>query len=227
MSFCIAVKNLFNYDPLIPPPYAGADCFYLTDNQKSVPILERLGWKRVVFYETPSDVPKEKKREYCRDFRIYPERYIPEIANYHYVLMTDANVRRLNRNIGRFVRSCGDLSMVVDDSYYSLHRNNLEREFDSSLASKRWSYQHDRFRQKREEYSQAHDLSKIPVCSAKYMVFNNRNRNEELLSFLLEEWRDFLQGNIIVSIASEKFPLSVKRGKLPRPNKIVSHLAQH
>ncbi len=224
-TYCIIVRNFFNYDKISPPPIPNVDCYYLTNDIKSVEQLQKLGWK-VVYRETAQDIPITLKRVICRDVKCFPEKYIPNIHDYDYTLCMDASVIKLNPKISNFVFSCENYCLLLDATFYPKGSNNLMAEFSRSITQKRWSYQHEKFRCKRIEYSKSYNLSKIPVCSAKYIVINNKEKKKhpELFDFMLKEWEYFLQGNIILSIASNKYPNLVKLGNLPRPNKHARHL---
>lgn len=214
------VKNLFDYEIVVPPPNNLPKTFetvYVTDNDINCNLAKDLGWgivKKVENYLHVTD--KFHRRRIISFINSFPHKVCPEVIDYKFVFVCDSNIIRLWDEYMRFTSNCtSDNALFVTSGYYSGVRDTIMGERDASLGIARWSYNRDEINSSTERYinelnKKNIDLTKLSVVSAKYIGWNLRHKDYDLLSNnLYSEGSINLQGNIILTYLSGLFPNSV------------------
>jgi len=214
-KIALLVINLNNYDPLIAPPFDknifDIKTFYITSNVENVDTLKNLGWDHINIEMEDVRVEHLPYNIKLMDHHLYPERMFPELLNYDTLIVIGANVNKLSDNfLEEWIHSIGDKSILLDDIYYGIPGrgdNSLSAEFARSMQL-RWKKSWNNMKEAKKRYENGgFNLDNIKVCSAKYVIINMKNKikNNHIWEFLEKEFDTHLQGNIIYSIASEKF----------------------
>ena len=196
-----------------PPPTQKIPCFYFSDDAGREALASKMGWKFVLCHLPEASGPRERRWQVV-ECKLHPERFSQEIMGFDITIYVDANVKRLGRTfLEQWVPRLGDKAILLNCGHYKGNKNNVLSEYSRSFQ-RRWDHSHDDFRRSRDEWKSRLDLERIPVCSAKYVVVNMRKKPQapEIWRFLEEEHRKHIQGNIIYSIASEKFKDMIERG---------------
>jgi hypothetical protein len=211
MKICLLFKNLFSYDIVLPPPINlpdNIDSIYLTDNKEVQKETLEKGWKySYITEEFLSSTSSFEKRKVIAYINCYPEKVIPEINKYDYVFICDSNVVKLDTNYGEFINNSSEkYALYVTSGYYSGLNNNILRELERSVVSKRWSYNFKNMIASTNEYlkiieNMKIDYKSIPVVSAKYIGWNIHHERKNIIAdYVFNEYSKHLQGNIIFSM---------------------------
>ena len=211
------VKNLFNYEIVVSPPNNLPDNFetvYVTDNDVNCDLAKNLGWgivKKVEDYLHVTD--KFQRRQVIGFINSFPHKVCPEVIDYKFVFVCDSNIIRLWDEYTVFTSNCtSDNALFITSGYYSNSRDTIMSERDESIRVSRWSYNRDEINSSTEKYiselkENNVDLSTLSVVSAKYIGWNLRHKDYDLLSNkLYSEYSINLQGNIILTYMSGLFP---------------------
>ena len=214
------VKNLFNYEIVVSPPNNLPDNFetvYVTDNDVNCDLAKNLGWgivKKVEDYLHVTD--KFQRRQVIGFINSFPHKVCPEVIDYKFVFVCDSNIIRLWDEYTVFTSNCtSDNALFMTSGYYSNSRDTIMGERDESIGVSRWSYNRDEINSSTEKYiselkENNVDLSTLSVVSAKYIGWNLRHKDYDLLSNkLYSEGSINLQGNIILTYMSGLFPNSI------------------
>jgi hypothetical protein len=207
------VKNLFNYEKVIPPPTNLPEIFetiYLTDNDVNCELAKNLGWKIVKKIEQFLSVQdKFERRKIIAFINSFPHRLVPEVLDYKFVFVSDSNIVRIWDEYINFTQSCTEkFALFVTSGYYSDGRDNIMAECNQSANIERWDYNKNQIIDSTNRYLEELNKSNIDaetlsVVSAKYIGWNLHHEKYELLSNLLfKEGNENLQGNIILSYMS-------------------------
>jgi len=219
MSNIFLVKNLYNYEKVIPPPTnlsKDMTTAYLTDSDYNCEIAKSMGWdivkKTDLFLET---VGKFERRVHVGFINSFPQKLVPEILDFKFTFVCDSNIVSLFDGYNKFVQSCvEDKGLYVTSGYYSGGRDNMIEECKASLYG-RWSYNQNGILKSTEEYietlkSKNINPMNLSVVSAKFLGWNFRHKNyEELSNFLYKEYCRNLQGNIILTYMTGLFQESI------------------
>jgi hypothetical protein len=219
MSNIFLVKNLYNYEKVIPPPVnlkTGMTTVYITDSDYNCEIAKSLGWdivkKTDLFLNT---VDKFKRRVHVGFINTFPHKIVPEILDFKLTFVCDSNIVSLFNGYNKFMDSCSeDNALFVTSGYYSGQRDNMIEECKASLYG-RWSYNQEGILKSTQDYIDILNFKKInplslSVVSGKFLGWNfNHNKYEELSNFLYKEYCRSLQGNIILTYMSGLFKESI------------------
>jgi hypothetical protein len=211
------VKNLYNYEQVIPPPSNLPDNFvsvYVTDNEINSNLAKDLGWDIVKKTEEFLNITdKFGRRKVISYINSFPHKVAPEILDYNFVFVCDSNVVRLWDNYKNFINSCSsEYALFITTGYYSGKRNTIMSECDVSSSLIRWSYNKNEIINSTKRYvdeliENNVDVKKLSVSSAKYIGWNLKHENYDLLSNILyNEGCENLQGNIILTYMSGLYP---------------------
>jgi len=211
------VKNLFNYEKVIPPPTNLPENFetvYLTDNDNNCDIAKNLGWGIVKKIEQFLNIEdKFERRKIIAFINSFPHRLVPEVLDYKFVFVSDSNIVRIWDEYINFTENCTEKSaLFVTSGYYSDERDTMLQECYDSANTGRWSYNSNEIITSTNRYifelkQNNVDAEILSVVSAKYIGWNLRHEKFELLSNLLyKEGCENLQGNIILTYISGMYP---------------------
>ena len=210
------VKNLYNYEKVIPPPSnlpKNLKTVYITDTEENKIKALNLGWdivkKTNIFNGIENKFDRRKSVAFINS---YPLRVVPEITDARFIFICDSNIVNLWGLYENFVRSCSeDFTLFVTSGYYVGDRDTIMSECDHSCVANRWSYNHREIKNCTNRYikdlnEKNVDVSKLSVVSAKYIGWNVNHPNYNNLSdFLYKEYSENLQGNIILTYMSGIF----------------------
>jgi len=207
------VKNLFNYEKVIPPPTNLAENFqtiYLTDNDINCELAKKLGWGIVKKIEQFLNVEdKFERRKIIAFINSFPHKLVPEVLDYNFVFVSDSNIVRLWDEYIVFTQNCSnEFALFVTSGYYSDDRDTIMAESNQSANTERWAYNKNEIIDSTNRYltelkEKNIDVDNLSVVSAKYIGWNLHHEKYELLSNLLfKEGSENLQGNIILSYMS-------------------------
>ena len=213
--------NLWDYDPVISPPLGNlCDSFYITESRKNYNKALLLGWSKAILTHIDAYTPKLERRKETAEYRLYPERFIKELTEYDLVIMCDSNVKKLHDDFLNYAKSIGNNVLLLDAHFYKGDENNLYAEYDRTFKQKRWAYDFKNITYSMERYAQIVNLNQCKVCSAKYKIWNYRHpRRQEIADWIYDEKMKHIQGNIILSEASQLFDDYIKVGDMPRIGK--------
>ena len=207
------VKNLFNYEKVIPPPTNLPENFqtvYLTDNDINCELAKNLGWGIVKKIEQFLNVEdKFERRKIIAFINSFPHKLVPEVLDYKFVFVSDSNIVRLWDEYIVFTQNCSnEFALFVTSGYYSIDRDTIMAECNQSANTERWAYNKNEIIDSTNRYltelkEKNIDVDNLSVVSAKYIGWNLHHEKYELLSNLLfKEGSENLQGNIILSYMS-------------------------
>jgi hypothetical protein len=207
------VKNLFNYEKVIPPPTNLPENFqtvYLTDNDINCELAKNLGWGIVKKIEQFLNVEdKFERRKIIAFINSFPHKLVPEVLDYKFVFVSDSNIVRLWDDYIVFTQNCSnEFALFVTSGYYSDDRDTIMAECNQSANTERWAYNKNEIIDSTNRYltelkEKNIDVDNLSVVSAKYIGWNLHHEKYELLSNLLfKEGSENLQGNIILSYMS-------------------------
>jgi len=207
------VKNLFNYEKVIPPPTNLPENFqtvYLTDNDINCELAKNLGWGIVKKIEQFLNVEdKFERRKIIAFINSFPHKLVPEVLDYKFVFVSDSNIVRLWDDYIVFTQNCSnEFALFVTSGYYSDDRDTIMAESNQSANTERWAYNKNEIIDSTNRYltelkEKNIDVDNLSVVSAKYIGWNLHHEKYELLSNLLfKEGSENLQGNIILSYMS-------------------------
>ena len=207
------VKNLFNYEKVIPPPTNLPENFqtvYLTDNDINCELAKNLGWGIVKKIEQFLNVEdKFERRKIIAFINSFPHKLVPEVLDYKFVFVSDSNIVRLWDEYIVFTQNCSnEFALFVTSGYYSDDRDTIMAESNQSANTERWDYNKNEIIDSTNRYltelkEKNIDVDNLSVVSAKYIGWNLHHEKYELLSNLLfKEGSENLQGNIILSYMS-------------------------
>jgi len=207
------VKNLFNYEKVIPPPTNLPENFqtvYLTDNDINCELAKNLGWGIVKKIEQFLNVEdKFERRKIIAFINSFPHKLVPEVLDYKFVFVSDSNIVRLWDEYIVFTQNCSnEFALFVTSGYYSDGRDTIMAECNQSANIERWAYNKNEIIDSTNRYltelkEKNIDVDNLSVVSAKYIGWNLHHEKYELLSNLLfKEGSENLQGNIILSYMS-------------------------
>jgi len=207
------VKNLFNYEKVIPPPTNLPENFqtvYLTDNEINCELAKNLGWGIVKKIEQFLNVEdKFERRKIIAFINSFPHKLVPEVLDYKFVFVSDSNIVRLWDEYIVFTQNCSnEFALFVTSGYYSDDRDTIMAECNQSANTERWAYNKNEIIDSTNRYltelkEKNIDVDNLSVVSAKYIGWNLHHEKYELLSNLLfKEGSENLQGNIILSYMS-------------------------
>jgi hypothetical protein len=211
------VKNLYNYEKIVPPPSNLPDNFttvYVTDNDTNTNLAKDLGWgivkKTEEFLNITDKFGRRKSISYINSF---PHKVVPEVLDYDFVFVCDSNIVRLWDKYIDFTNKClSKYSLFVTSGYYSGNRNTIISECDASSNVSRWSYNKTEIIESTNRYinklnENNVDINNLSIVSAKYIGWNLKHDKYEFLSNLLySEYCENLQGNIILTYMSGLYP---------------------
>jgi hypothetical protein len=224
MKLAYCSFNLFGYEHITPPPKNLPKefiTFYVTDSVENVNESEKLGWTHGVLFEKFKDeTDKFKKRIAVSYLKIFFDKILPDIENFDLVFFVDSNVVRLFDGWFDFVQDSieNKNSFVINTTkgWYignDKHRNTIKHELELSLVQARWSYNFDSMRKRVNEYiKELNELNESgPIVSAKYICWNTKHQDKSFIqNIFFEESTIHLQGNIILSYLSGKYPTNVR-----------------
>jgi hypothetical protein len=207
------VKNLFNYEKVIPPPTNLPENFqtvYLTDNDINCELAKNLGWGIVKKIEQFLNVEdKFERRKIIAFINSFPHKLVPEVLDYKFVFVSDSNIVRLWDEYIVFTQNCSnEFALFVTSGYYSDDIDTIMAECNRSANTERWAYNKNEIIDSTNRYltelkEKNIDVDNLSVVSAKYIGWNLHHEKYELLSNLLfKEGSENLQGNIILSYMS-------------------------
>lgn len=207
------VKNLFNYEKVIPPPTnlpKNFETVYLTDNDNNCELAKNLGWGIVKKIEQFLNVEdKFERRKIIAFINSFPHKLVPEVLDYNFVFVSDSNIVRLWDEYIIFTQNCSnEFALFVTSGYYSDERNTIMAECNQSANTERWSYNKKEIIDSTNRYicelnENNINVELLSVVSAKYIGWNLHHEKYELLSNLLfKEGSENLQGNIILTYIS-------------------------
>lgn len=211
------VKNLFNYEKVIPPPTNLPENFvtvYLTDNDVNCELAKNLGWKIVKKIEQFLTVQdKFERRKIIAFINSFPHKLVPEVLDYKFVFVSDSNIVRIWDEYINFTESCTEKSaLFVTSGYYSDEQDTIMAECNQSANTERWAYNKNEIIYSTNRYlielkEKNIDVNNLSVVSAKYIGWNLHHEKYEMLSELLfKEGTQNLQGNIILTFMSGMYP---------------------
>jgi hypothetical protein len=213
MSKYFLVKNLFNYERVIPPPInlpKELKTVYLTDSDQNAQKASELGWDVVKKTEEFLNVQGKFERRKCIGYiNSFPLKVVPEISDASFVFICDSNITRLWELYENFVQSCNEnFALFVTSGYYQGHRDNIRVECQVSCGSNRWRYNFNEIKNSTERYinelvQNKIDINSLSIVSAKYIGWNVNHADYEMMSNILyKEYCENLQGNIILTYMS-------------------------
>jgi hypothetical protein len=206
------VKNLYNYEQVIPPPLNLPDNFitvYVTDNDTNGNLAKNLGWDYVNITDKFNNVTDLfQKRISIAYINSFPHEFIDTNIDYRLICVCDSNIISLWDTFYNFVEKCDDNhSLFITNGYYSGHRNTLISELNHSNQS-RWSYNYQNIKKSYNDYQKeltevGVDINSLGVCSAKYIIWNPSHKSyKKITEKLYEKYCFNLQGNIILTYMS-------------------------
>jgi hypothetical protein len=210
------VKNLYNYEKVIPPPSnlpKNLKTVYITDTEENKIKALNLGWDIVKKTDIFNGIDnKFDRRKSVAFINSYPLQVVPEITDARFIFICDSNIINLWNLYNNFVMSCSeDFTLFVTSGYYSGDRDTIMSECNHSCAASRWSYNHFEIKNCTNRYiedlnEKNVDVNKLSVVSAKYIGWNVNHPDYKYLSdFLYKEYSENLQGNIILTYMSGIF----------------------
>ena len=209
------VKNLYDYEEIIPPPTnlpSGLTTVYITNSPYTAEFAEQCGWDIVKLITLPYTEDKFARRKRVADINCFPALYAPEVKDGEMVFVCDSNIVRLWDGYVDFINSYnGDKPLAVTSGYYKGKRDNIWRECEVSCNVDRWKYNHKAIREATDGYineilnMNVGDRENDPsIVSAKYIGWNIHHPNYgEIANILYDEYSKHLQGNIILTYMSE------------------------
>jgi hypothetical protein len=211
------VKNLYNYEKVIPPPPNIPDNFvtvYVTDNDINYKKAKELGWDIVKKTEEFLNITdKFDRRKVIAYINSFPHKIVPEILDYKFVFVCDSNIVRLWDNYKNFTETCSEeFALFITTGYYSGERDTIMAECNLSASLIGWSYNKNEIINSTKRYvdiltKNNVNLNKLSVVSAKYIGWNLKHEKYDLLSNILyNEGCENLQGNIILTYMSGLYP---------------------
>jgi len=213
MNDYFLVKNLYNYEVVIPPPRnlpLGLKTVYVTDTDENCEIAKNLGWdfvKKTELFIGRED--KFERRKSIAYINSYPVKVVPEISDARFIFICDSHINQLWTLYEDFVRKCDEkFALFVTSGYYSGARDNIISETDGACAQNRWSYGHKEIRECANNYIKQLlknniDINSLSVVSAKYIGWNiNHSEYNKLSNILYEEYCKNLHGNNILTYMS-------------------------
>jgi hypothetical protein len=199
------VKNLFDYEEVIPPPLnlpKDMISVYLTDSVKNANYAKKLGWDySIVTDKFIGIIDKFKRRQAIAYINCFPHKFIN--IKFNFIFVCDSNILHLWENYNDYVSKCtNDKVLFITSGYYKGSRDTLNSEIYASNIE-RWSYNWDSILNRGLYY-----LSKMKespsVCSAKYIGWNiNHPKYKEISDAMYNEHLVHLQGNVILTYMSE------------------------
>ncbi len=219
MTAAFVMKNLFNYDPVLPVPQ---NCptelvtVYLTDKVEAAIQAKQLGWQRTVVVESAVEDTPQARLDVVTKINCYPELFLND-TNLEHVFVCDGNVVRLDSNYPEFVRNAmaSGKALYVTSGWYSGHANNMLEELHRSGKQERWNQwkqstieRTQKYVENLREFGIVNLETAVPVVSAKYIGWNlNLKKEEPRLDDLLQaEYFFHNQGNIILSYLAARYP---------------------
>ena len=207
------VKNLYNYEKVIPPPPnlpKKLKSVYITDTEENKLKALELGWDIVKKTDEFNNVNNNfDRRKSVAFINSYPLKVVPEITDARFIFICDSNINTLWDQYEEFVNSCSeDFVLFITSGYYTGTRNTILSECDVSLNVGRWSYNRKEIKESTNRYvdeltSKNIDINNLSVVSAKYIGWNPSHKlYEKLSNQLYEEYSNNLQGNIILTYMS-------------------------
>jgi hypothetical protein len=216
MSDYFLVKNLYDYELVIPPPRnlpAGLKTVYVTDTDNNCEIAKSLGWdfvKKTELFLGRSD--KFERRKSIAFINSYPLKVVPEISDARFIFICDSHINQLWSLYEDFVRTCNEkFTLFITSGYYSGERDNIIVETDAACGQDRWSYGHSQIRDCANRYvkeltEKNVDIKTLSVVSAKYIGWNvTHPEYVKLSNILYDEYCKNLHGNNILTYMSGMF----------------------
>jgi hypothetical protein len=211
------VKNLYNYEIVNPPPSNIPDKFvtvYVTDNDVNCKKAKKLGWDIVKKTEEFLNInDKFGRRKVISYINSFPHKVVPEVLDYKFVFVCDSNIIRLWDNYKNFTETCSEeFALFITSGFYSGERDNIIAECNASTSVSRWSYNKTEIANSTKRYvdeliKHNVNINTLSVSSAKYIGWNLKHENYDLLSNVLyNEGCKNLQGNIILTYMSGLYP---------------------
>lgn len=206
------VKNLFDYEEVIPPPsnLPNMITVYITGSDHNVELAKSFGWNIVKKTDKFLNLTEKFERRIAIGYiNSYPHKIVPEILDYDFVFVCDSNIKSIWLEYETFINSCSsDKALFITSGSYKSNEDTITLELDRSLTSLRWSYNHNNIlectnRYKSELTDNNIDPDSLSVVSAKYIGWNLKHEKYEFLSDILyNEICKNLQGNIILTYMS-------------------------
>lgn len=217
---CLLYKNFWSYDPILPVPTnlpMDVHTVYLTDNTDSALRAKQLGWSKTYVCDTFVNItdPFERRKAIAK-INCFPEQVVLELNSFDHIMICDANITRLDTNYAEFVHNILqtkiDRALYITSGWYSQDQNTIVSELHRSLSQPRWSYNFDQM----ISWCSTNfalleklniNLADCPVVSAKYIGWNIRSENKNVVAdWVYNQYVDHLQGNIIFSVVAKLFP---------------------
>lgn len=213
MNNYFLVKNLYDYEYVIPPPVnlpKNLKTVYITDTDENEKLAISLGWdivkKTNLFIDRTDKFDRRKSVAFINSF---PLKVVPEIVDANFIFICDSNIVRLWDLYDDFVKKCSNnFALSITSGYYTGSRDNILAECDASCINTRWSYGHKDIiectnRYVKEMSEKNIDVNKVSVVSAKFIGWCiNHSDYEKLSNILYEEYCKNLQGNSILTYMS-------------------------
>jgi len=213
MNDYFLVKNLYDYEKVIPPPLnlpKHLKTVYITDNDKNVNEANNLGWdivKKIEMFINIDD--KFERRKSVAYINAYPIKVVPEILDARYIFICDSNIVKIFNQYNEFVNKCSEkFVLFVTSGHYTGNRDNIISECSESLKQDRWSYNHENIKSCTNKYvneltKKGIDIDNLSVVSAKYIGWNVMHSDYKFLSDIYyNEHLENMQGNIILTYIS-------------------------
>lgn len=218
------VKNLFDYETVIPPPQnlpGNLHSIYLTDTTLNADKALALGWNEAIVTRDFLDLELKQQRRLAIGYiNAYPGKFIHDADKFDIVFLSDSNIIRMFDEYRDFVNACDIQNcLFVTSGYYQGHRDNIIAECAASLQP-RWHYFHESMKNRVQEYCEffkqnSIDVNHVSVCSAKYFAWNLKHPSYTQLSTeFYQEQVIHQQGNIILSYLAQKYPQLIQEYKL-------------
>ena len=208
------VKNLYNYELAIEPPKNLPNnmiTYYVTDNIEIANKVKSLGWDHVCITDKFLNITdKFEKRKSIAYINSFPHEFIKENIEYDLIFVCDSNIFSLWKKYSDFVLNCHtnlDNALFLTNGYYKAHRNTIAVEIKASNQA-RWRYNYKEIEKNGNDYilhlkSLNIDPNNLGVCSAKYIGWNPKHKNYNILTKeLYNEYSKHLQGNVILTYFS-------------------------
>lgn len=218
------VKNLFNYETVIPPPQnlpGYLHSIYLTDTVLNADKALALGWNEAIVTTDFLDLESKQQRRLAIGYiNAYPGKFILDADKYDMIFLSDSNIIRMFDEYTDFVNACDIKNcLFVTSGWYQNQRDNIVAECAASIQP-RWNYFHESMKSQVQEYCEffkqnSIDVNRVSVCSAKYFAWNLKHQSYTMLS--TEFYKEHIihqQGNIILSYLTQKYPQLVQEYKL-------------
>ena len=218
-KICLLYKNFWSYDPVVPVPSnlpPNIDTIYVTDNLNMALCAKNLYWTKTYVIDTHITITDAfERRKIIAYINCFPEKFVPELNIYDYVMICDSNVIKLDTNYSEFIKGIENQTLCITSGWYRGPHNNIVAELHRSLNQPRWRYNFDKIKQWCDIFFPqlvylGIDPNVCPVVSAKYIGWNiHHSKKNEIAQWVYDQYMIHLQGNIIFSVADKLFPRDI------------------